>query len=142
MAGGGLRCARVGATTVGFYSGYARAVAYSLHVEATVALRRGTASLGVRAWRADRRRRGERVHAAWRVGSPAETRPGGACGADAHRAHTQTPSTSRGTAAHSGGVSATRGVVPERAHGPVRAMCPCLLAQISKFTCKLHNWYI
>jgi hypothetical protein len=45
MAGGGLRCARAGATIVGFYSRYARVVAYSLHVEATGALRRGTAGL-------------------------------------------------------------------------------------------------
>jgi hypothetical protein len=128
MAGAGLRCARAGATTVGFYSRYASAVAYSLHVEANVPLRHGTASLGVRARWAVRRRRGERAHAAWRVGSPAETRPGGACGADAHCAHAQTPSTGRGTAA----TSATRVIAPERAHDPVRAMCPCFLAQISK----------
>jgi hypothetical protein len=104
---------------VGFYSRYARAVAYSLHVEATAALRRSTASLGVRARRADRRRRGERAHTAWRAGSPVETRPGGACGADAHRSHAQTPSTTRGMAAHGGSASATRGVTPELALGPI-----------------------
>jgi hypothetical protein len=137
MAGGGLRCSRAGATTVDFYSRYARVVAYSLHGEATDALRRGTASLGMRARRADRRRCGERAHATWRAGSPAETRPGGACGSDAHRAHTQTPSTDRDTVAHGGSAAASvasraRDVAPERALGPVRAMCPCLLAQISK----------
>jgi hypothetical protein len=115
MAGGGPRCARAGATTVGFYSRYARAVADSLHVEATGASRRGTAGLGVRARRADRRRRGECAHAAWHASSSTETRPGGACCADAHRAHAQTPRTSRGTAVHDGGASATCGVAPERA---------------------------
>jgi hypothetical protein len=48
-----------------------------------------------------------------RAGSPAEMRPGGACGADACSAHAQTPRRDRST-------------------GPDRAMCPCLLAQISK----------
>jgi hypothetical protein len=128
----GLRCARAGATTVGFYSRYARAVADSLHVEATDALRRSTAGLGVRPRRAERRRRGERAHAAWHAGSPAEMRPGGACGADAHRAHAQTPRAGRGTAVHGVGASATCGVAPGRALGPVRAVCPCLLAQFSK----------
>jgi hypothetical protein len=125
MAGGGLRCSRAGATTMGFYSRYAHVVAYSLHGEATDALRRGMASLGVRARRADQRCRGERAHTAWRAGSPAETRPGGACGANAYHAHAQTSRSGRG-------VAATRGVAPERALGPIRAMCPCLLAQISK----------
>jgi hypothetical protein len=132
MAGGGLRYARAGATTVGFYSRYTRTVAYSLHVEATGALRRGMAGLGMRARRSDQRRRGERAYDAWRAGSPAETRPGGVCGAGAHRAHAQTPRTGCGTAAHGGGASATRGVAPERSLGLVRAVCPCLLAEISK----------
>jgi hypothetical protein len=100
---------------MGFYSRYARAVADSLHVEATGALRRGTAGLAVRARRADRRRRGECPHAAWHAGSPAETRLGGVCGADAHRAHAQTPRIGRGTVVHGGGASATRGVASERA---------------------------
>jgi hypothetical protein len=65
--------------------------------------------------RADRRRRGEHAHAVWRAGSPAETRPGGACCADAHRAHAQTSRAGRGTAVHGGGASATCGVAPERA---------------------------
>jgi hypothetical protein len=65
----------------------------------------------VKAWygepsrRAVRRRRGERAHTAWCTGSPAESRPGGACGADAQRAHYQTPSTGHGTVAHGGGAS-------------------------------------
>jgi hypothetical protein len=111
MEGGGPQCARAGATMVGSYSRYAHAVVDSLHVEATGALRCGTAGLGVRAWWADR----QRAHAAWCAGSPAETRPGGACCADAHRARAPTLSTSRGTVVHGGGVSATRGITPERA---------------------------
>jgi hypothetical protein len=63
----------------------------------------------VRARRADRRRRGERAHAAWRAGSSAEKRPGGACGADASRAHARTSRCGRGTAAHDGGAAASRG---------------------------------
>jgi hypothetical protein len=86
----------------------------------TDALRRGTEILGVRARRADRQRRGERAHAAWRAGSPVETRPVGACGADAHRAHAQTPSTGRGTAAHDGSdATRARDIAPEPALGPV-----------------------
>jgi hypothetical protein len=132
---------------VGFYSRYARAVAYSLHVEVAGALRRGMTSLGVRARRADRRRRGEHAHAAWRAGSPAETRLGGVCGADAHRAHAQTLRTGRGTAAHGGGASGTRGVAPERAtsrRGALSARsercAPVCLHKSQKFTCKLYNW--
>jgi hypothetical protein len=100
---------------VGFYSRYTHALADSLHVEATSALRHGTAGLGVRERRADRRRRGECAHATWCAGSPAETRPGGACCADAHRAHTQTPRNGRGTTVHGGGASTMRGIAPERA---------------------------
>jgi hypothetical protein len=132
---------------VGFYSQYARAVADSLHVEATGALRRDTAGLGVRARQADRRRRGECAHAMWRAGSPAETRPGGACGADAHQAHAQTPRTDRGTAVHGGDALATCGVAPERATsrrgallGRSERCAPVCLHKSQKFTCKLHNW--
>jgi hypothetical protein len=61
MAVAGQQCCHAGATTVGFYNRYAHAVAYSLHGEATDALRRGTASLGVRARRTDHTPRGARA---------------------------------------------------------------------------------
>jgi hypothetical protein len=114
MAGGRLRCSHAGATTVGSYSRYSRAVAYSLHGKATDALRRGTVSLSVRARRADRWRRGERAHAAWRAGSPAETWPGGVCGADAYSAHAQTSRSSCATAAHGGSAATTSSVARAR----------------------------
>jgi hypothetical protein len=57
----------------------------------------------VRARRVDRQCRCERVHTVWCVGSPAETRPGGSCGAGACRAHARTPRQGCGTVAHSGG---------------------------------------
>jgi hypothetical protein len=38
-------------------------------------------------------------------------------------------------AAHGSGASVTHGILPERALDPVRAVCPCLLSQISK----IHN---
>jgi hypothetical protein len=48
-------------------------------------------TLGVRTWWVDRRRHGERAHIAWRAGSLAEMRPGGACEADARCTHARTP---------------------------------------------------
>jgi hypothetical protein len=97
-------------------------------------------TLGVRARRADRRHRGERAHAAWCVGSPAETRPGGACGAEACRAHARTPRRGHGTTAHGGGAAATRGRARVRdvasAFPPsIRGMCPYSFARFSK-NCK------
>jgi hypothetical protein len=66
-------------------------------------------NLGVRARRADRRRCGEHAHTAWRAGSLAEKHPGGACGADASRAHTRISRRGRGTAAQGGGAVETYG---------------------------------
>jgi hypothetical protein len=135
MAGGELRCARTGATTVGFYSRYACAVAYSLHVEATVALRCGTTSLSVRA--------GGRFD-----GAAASARtPRGAqalrlrCGLEVRAVLTHTMLTPKlrvpgvvrrwrvGDAWRRAGAC---DVTPERPLGLVRALCPCLLVQFSK----------
>jgi hypothetical protein len=69
----------------------------------------------VRAWRADRRRRGEPAHTGWHAGSPAETQPGGVCGADAYRAHAQTSRSGHGMATHGGGATAMRGRACARA---------------------------
>jgi hypothetical protein len=90
----------------------------------------------MRVRRVDRRRHGERAHAAWCAGSPAETRSGGACCADAHRAHAQTPRTGRGTAVHGGGASATRGVAQERATSR-RARSRPGPSGVSQFACTI-----
>jgi hypothetical protein len=52
-------------------------------------------------------RRHRRACAAGKPTAP--RRPGGACGADARRAHAQTPTADRGTAAHGGDATLTRG---------------------------------
>jgi hypothetical protein len=103
MAGGGRRTHTQEEREAAFYS-RAHAEASLLRVRA-----RGTVTLAVRARRADRRRRSECAHAAWHAGSPAETRPGGACGADACRAHVRTPRRGHGAAVHGGGAAATCG---------------------------------
>jgi hypothetical protein len=60
------------------------------------------------------RRRGERVHAAWSAGPPAEEAPRGAREADACRAHAQTSMAGRSTATHDRDEAATRGRVRAR----------------------------
>jgi hypothetical protein len=67
----------------------------------------GTATLGVRARRGNRRHHGECAHAAWHA--PAEAASWRCVRADARRAHARAPTTGHGTAAHSGDAAATRG---------------------------------
>jgi hypothetical protein len=90
-------------------------------------------------------RGGRTDDAAWRAGSPAETRPGGACGADACRAHAQTPRRGRGTAAHGGSSAAMRGhtrardVVPARSRPWSVACAPVPSHDSPKIAIKLQN---
>jgi hypothetical protein len=84
------------------------------------------------------RRRGERVHAAWHMGPPAEAAPGGACEANARRAHAQTSRPGRGMTAHGGDAAAMRGLARARRRAgafpaPMLCMCPCLAVQCTNF---------